>query len=93
MELTNLNLGEIYFEYKAYDKAAHIIKLINDSCYLYYKVEMIKIMQKYDFALEIIISDKNNINMRSMINDILRIKPNLKQTVDELFVKYKINLK
>jgi len=40
--LKNLNLGEIYFEYKAYDKAADNIKLINDSYYLYYKVEMKK---------------------------------------------------
>ena len=91
--LTNLNLGEIYFKYKVYDKAAENIRLINDSCYLYYKVEMLKIIQRYDLALEAIVLDKNNINMRGMINDILRIKPNLKQFVEELFVKCKINLK
>ena len=91
--LTNLNLGEIYFNIKLYDKAAANIMLINDSCYLYYRVEMLKIMEKYVSALEVIISDKNNINMRNMVNDILRIKPDLKPKAEELFVKYKINLK
>ena len=90
LSLTYLNLGEIYYHFKEYDKAAEYIKLINDSAYLDYKVEMLKLMDKYDASLEVIISDKNGRNMTDLINDIISKKPNLKKKAEELFAKYKL---
>ncbi len=88
--LTYLNLSEIFFKYKNYDRAAENIKMITDSNSLDYRVEMLKIMDKYEIALEVIISDKNFQNMRDRVNDILNRKPNLRQKAEELFTKYKI---
>ena len=93
LSLTYLNLGEIFFKFNNYDKAAENIKMISESCYLDYKVGMLQNMEKYDAVLEAIISDKNNANMRNMVNDILRKKPNLRQKADELFLKYKVLIK
>ena len=93
LSLTYLNLGEIYFKFNSYDRAAENIKMIADSCYLDYKIEMLKLMDKYETALEVIISDKNATNKRNMIKDILNRKPNLRQKSEELLVKYKVNLK
>ena len=93
LSLTYLNLGEIYFKFNNYDRSAENIKLIADSCYLDYKIEMLKLMDKYDIALEVIIADKNATNKRNMINDILSRKPNLRQKSEELIIKYKVNLK
>ena len=87
--LTYLNLGEIYYKFEKYDKAAENIKMITESCYLDYKVEMLKNMKKYELALEAIISDKSSMNKRNMVNEILRNNPNLRQKAEELFVKYK----
>ena len=87
LSLSYLNLGEIYFKFHNYDRAAA------DSCYLDYKIEMLKLMDKYDIALEVIIADKNATNKRNMINDILSRKPNLRQKSEELIIKYKVNLK
>jgi hypothetical protein len=88
--LTHLNLGEIFFRFNKYDKAAENIKLINDTCYLLYKVEMLELMNKYDIALEVIISDKNSTNKRNLVNGIISKKPELKKKADELFMKYKV---
>ena len=94
LSLTFLNLGEIYFKFKGYDRATENIKLINDPFYLQYKVEMLTVMEKYETALEVIISDKTSEDMKIiMINDILSKKPNLNKKADELFAKYKVNLK
>ena len=92
--LTYLNLGEIFFKFKGYDRAAENIKLINDPFYLQYKVEMLTIMEKYETALEVIISDKTSEEMKlMMVNEILSKKPNLKKKAEEFFTKYKVNLK
>jgi hypothetical protein len=88
--LTHLNLGEIFFRFNKYDKAAENIKLINDTYYLLYKVEMLELMNKYDIALEVIISDKNSTNKRNLVNGIISKKPELKKKADELFMKYKV---
>jgi hypothetical protein len=89
--LTHLNLGEIYFKFNGYNKAAENIKLINDSSYIQYKVEMLTIMEKEETALEVIISDKISEDMKKMmVNEILSKKPNLKRKAEELFIKYKV---
>ena len=84
LNLTNLNLSEIFFKYNEYKRAEDNIKLINDTFYLGYKVDMLKLMDKYETALEIVISDKNNINQENLLNDILNRKPELKEKADEL---------
>ena len=89
MGMTYLNLAEIFFKFKEYKKAEENIKLINDPFYLAYKVDMLKAMDKYETALEIIVADKNNINQKSMINDILTRKPELKQKAEELLKNQK----
>ena len=83
--LNYLNLSEIFFKFKDYKRAEENIKLINDSFYLGYKIDMLKYMDKYETALDIIVADKNNINRKDLINDILLRKPELKVKVDELF--------
>ena len=84
-----LNLSEIFFKFKDYKRAEENIKLINDSFYLGYKIDMLEFMDKYETALEIAISDKNNINQKNFINDILNRKPELKEKADDLFKNLK----
>ena len=87
--LTHLNLSEIFFKFKDYKRTEDNIKLINDSFYLGYKIDMLEFMDKYETALEIVIADKNNINRNNLINDILNRKPELKEKADELFKNQK----
>ena len=92
LNLTPLNLAELYFDYKKYDLAAEYIKQINNAEYFDYKVDMLLIMEKYQDALEVIISSKNMDRIPDMVNDILNKKPDLNSYVKELCTKYKINL-
>ena len=87
--LSYLNLAEIYFKFKEYKKAEENIKLINDSFYLDYKVDMLKFMDKYETALEIVIANKNNINRQNYIDEILSRKPELKEKANELLKNQK----
>ena len=87
--VTYLNLSEIFFKFNNYKRAEENIKLINDSFYLIYKVDLLKYMDKYETALEIIINDKNNPNQNNLINDILSRKPELKEKADELIKNQK----
>ena len=50
---------------------------------------MLKFMDKYETALEIAVADKNNINKNNLINNILNIKPELKEKADEFFKNLK----
>ena len=92
LNLTPLNLAELYFDYKKYDLAAEYIKQINNAEYFDYKVDMLLSMEKYQDALEVIISSKNMDRIPDMVNDILNKKPDLNSYVKELCTKYKINL-
>ena len=87
--LSYLNLAEIFFKFKEYKKAEENIKLINDPFYLDYKVDMLKFMDKYETALEIVIADKNNINKQNYIDNILNRKPELKEKANELLKNQK----
>ena len=60
LNLTLLNLTELYFDYKKYDKAVEYIKLITEPDYFEYKIDMLKYMNKYEDALFCIISDKKS---------------------------------
>ena len=85
--LSYLNVAEIFFKFKDYKRTEENIKLINDSFYLGYKIDMLEFMNKYETVLEIIANDKNNINQKNFIDEILKRKPELKEKAEELFKK------
>ena len=93
LSLTNLNVAEIFYRFKKYDKAVEYIKNIKEPKYLNYKIEMLEYINKFESALEVIISDKTITNMADLINDILNKKPELKAKVEELCINYKVSLK
>jgi hypothetical protein len=92
MGVTHLQLGEIYYEYKYYDRAAESLVLEKDHYYLSYILDLLKEMNKNKEALEVVIKSKNEINKPAIINDILKREPRHKKFVDELCAKYKVNL-
>ena len=59
-------------------------RVITDEDYFDYKVEMLKYIEKYSDALEVIISDKDCENKAMLVNDILNRSPDLRKKVDEL---------
>ena len=92
--LTPLNIAEIYLEFKKYDKAVEYIKQIVDNDYFDYKVDMLQYMEKYEDALEVIISDKNKDpeRMKQLVEEIQTKRPDLKKRVEDLCLQYKVNL-
>ena len=92
LNLTPLNLAELYFDYKKYDLAVEYIRQMNNSDYFEYKIDMLLYMEKYEDALDIILSSKKIDRMPELVNNILRKKPNLDSLVKELCTKYKVNL-
>jgi hypothetical protein len=90
--LTPINMGELYYDYKYYDKAAEYLMQVKESEYFTYAVDILESMDKNKEALELIISDKNYQSKLDMVNNILRKQPNLQKLVDELCAKYKVNL-
>ena len=90
--LTPLNMAEIFFKYKQYDKAAEVIKLIVDPIYFQYKIDMLNIMKKPEIALEVIISDKNATNMNPILRDIIKNDSELLKKAKEIAAKYKVAL-
>ena len=91
--LTNLNMAEIYYKCKNYQKAVEYIKNVNDSIYINYKINMLEYIEKYEDALEVIISEKNLANPVDLINRILARDPSLKDKIDQICEKYKVKLK
>jgi len=90
--LTPLNMGEMYYDYKLYNKATEYLIQVKEKENLSYVIELLRSMNKYKEALEIIISDKDNEAKGTMVNEILHKDPSLKYYVDELCVKYKVYL-
>lgn len=90
--LTPLNMAEFYFDYKKYNLAVEYIRQINNPEYFEYKVQMLLYMEKYEDALDIVISSKNTDRIPDLVNDILIKKPDLQKKVKELCIKYKVNL-
>ena len=92
--LSPINMAEIYMEYNKYDKAVEYIKQITDIDYFDYKVDMLKYMEKYEDALEVIISDKykDPEKMKIMVESIEKKRPDLKKKVEDLCLQYKVNL-
>ena len=92
--LNPLNIAEIYLEHNKYDKAVEYIKQIVDSDYFDYKIDMLQYMEKYEDALEAIISDKNKDaeKMKQLVDEIIIKRPDLKKRVEDLCLQYKVNL-
>ena len=90
--LSPLNMAEIYYDYKIYDKATEYLLQVKEINYLFYVVDLLKSMKDYKNALEIIISNKDFEMKEDIINDILKKDPTLKEYADELCTKYKINI-
>ena len=90
--LTPINMGEIYYDYKYYDKAAQYLVQVRESANTLYAIELLKDMEKYKEALEVVIADKNNENKSMMINEILQKCPKCEQFVKGLCEKYKVSL-
>ena len=90
--LTPLNMAEIYYDYKIYDKATEYLLQIKEANYLFYVVDLLKNMGENKKALEIVVSNKDFEMKEIQINEIIKKDPTLKEYVDELCVKYKINL-
>ena len=93
MGLTYLNVAEIFYKFKKYQKAVDYIKGISDPEYLDYKIEMLKYINELESALEVIISDKTIGNMTELVNRIIQIKPELQEKADKLCEQYKVKLK
>jgi hypothetical protein len=87
MGLSPINIAEIYYEFKEYDRAVEYIKQIKDGQFFHYRVEMLKAMDKYVDALEVIITDSEGEKM-ILINDILKKRPDLTKKAEELYSKY-----
>ena len=90
--LTPMHMGEMYYDYKFYSKATDYLLQVKEKEYNSYIIDLLISMGKNKEALEIIISDKDNENMVDLVNDILKKNPKLKEYVDQLCVKYKVNL-
>jgi hypothetical protein len=90
--LTPMNMAEIYYDYKIYDKATQYLLQVKEKEYSSYIIELFKSMSKYEEALEMIISDKENEDKGIMVKEILRKEPKLKNYVNELCIKYKVYL-
>ena len=92
--LTPVNMAEIYMEYDKYDNAVEYIKQITDNDYFDYKVDMLKYMEKYEDALEVIITDKykDAEKRKIMVESIVKKRPDLKKKVEDLCLQYKVDL-
>ena len=90
--LSPLNVAEVFIEHKQYDQAVKYLKQIQEFEYFDYKVEMLKSIEKYSDALEVILSEKNNYHMAEMVKEILDKRPDLRKKAQELNEKYKAGL-
>lgn len=92
LDLSFLNFAEVYIDYGQKDKAAEALKRITEPEYFGYKIELLKYIEKYADALEAIISDKSCEMKGPLVNEILAKHGDLKNKVNELCAKYKVQL-
>ena len=86
-----MDMGEIYFDYKYYDKATEYLMKVKEPFYFSYVIDILKAMEKYKEALEFIISSKDLTEKAIFVNEILKKQPKLQNYVDELCGKYKVS--
>jgi hypothetical protein len=92
INLTYLNLSEIYLNFKEYEESAKYIKFINEQFYFEYMIDMLKYMQQFEVALEVIITNKNIENISDLVGNITKGKPKLLRKAKEIANKNKIIL-
>ena len=92
MGLSPMHLGEMLYDYKYYDKATEYLMQVKEPFYFSYVVDILKSMEKYKEALEVIISSKDNDAKAIMVDEIVRKQPRLQKHVEELCAKYKVSL-
>ena len=92
LEITPLEVAKILCEEKLNEESLKYIKEITDPKDFDEKIGLLKSMKMYEDALEIAISDKKNERVIYAVNDILRIRPDLKNLVSNLCAKYKVSL-
>ena len=92
LNLSYLNLVEIFYKFKAYKEVAECIKNINEPFYLDYKMDMLKYMEKPELVLEVIIADKNVENNIDFVKEVINGKPKLLRLAKILAEKNKVNL-
>ena len=90
--LTPMNMGEIYYDYKFYDKAAEYLIQVKERENYPYIIDLLRTMNKNEEALEIIISDKEMEQKEILVREIIKKDPNLRNVLNELCVKYKVSL-
>ena len=88
LDVTPFNLAQLYYDYKQYDLATEYIKEIIDPDYFTFKIEMLKNMEKYEEAIEMIISDKDCDRKEVLVNEILNKRPDLRTKCDELYKQF-----
>ena len=86
--ISAMNVADIFYQNKNYDKAAEYIKKVTDSKMFEYKVDMLKCMDKYADALEVVIMEQDNEKMPFLLNEIISKRPDLKPKAEELCEKY-----
>lgn len=90
--LTPINFVEVFLECGLKERIPEFIEKVTDPDYFDYKVEILKYIEKYSEALEVIIKDKDCERKAEMINEILQKKPDLNSKVKELLQKYNVKL-
>ena len=91
--ITHIQLAEIYYDYKYYDKCAETLIQVRDPSYYSYVEELFKSMKKQKEFLEFVIACKDYDDKFNVINDILSKNPGLQRFADEYCAKYNVVLK
>ena len=91
LNLTNMNVTEIFFNFKQYNYAGLYLKNINEPLFFEYKMDMLKYLEP-ECALEVYITDKTISNVSDYVKDIISKKPKLINKAKELAEKYKVTL-
>ena len=93
--LTYLNFAEIFIELHEKERAADMIKRITEIDYFDYKIEMLKYIEKYADALDIVIKEKGieDDKKTMLIREILMKNPDLRTKANELLNANGVNIK
>ena len=92
LDISPLKVAKIFYEYKDNKRALEYAMLENNQDLNKDKFNFIMEMGEPLAAARAIISDKKNEQKINYINEILRVKPDLKPKIDELCQEYKVRL-
>lgn len=84
--------AEICLRKRLYDQSVGFLSKVEDEDYFDYKLSMLKYMERYSEALEVIISNKDLDRKADHVEEILNKNEGLKYKVEELCSKYKVQL-